>query len=708
MGSREKRPKETAQQPETELGNDDSSQAKTVSTIDKPYSSFRAGNIKTCLHNWRHLTKDRNIIDIVTGVKLEFTEKPVQKQAPCQIFNGKESALVQTEVTKLLDKGVLVGSSHEPDEFISNIFLRKKRDGTYRMILNLKELNKFIVYQHFKMDSLHAATELMTPGCFMASIDLKDAYYTVPIHPDFQKYLKFKFNGKLYQYTCLPNGLSSAPRLFTKLMKPVYATLREQGHTNLGYIDDSLLLGDTVTECASSVRATKDLVEHVGFTPHLEKSIFAPTQIIVFLGFTLNSITMTVTPTHDKVMKTRQCCLALLAKQPPTIQDLAEVIGVLVANFPGVEFGPLHYRNLEKDKVQALTASKGSYQGLVQLSKKSLKELQWWIDNIATSHKCITHVKSSVTIQSDASTVAWGAALSGQSTGGRWSTPEQQQHINVLELKAALFGLQAFCSEMTGVHVKLELDNTTAIAYINHMGGSKSEKLNQLAYDLWDWCRMHNIWVTAAHIPGVQNVIADRRSRRFKDEHEWQLNKPAFQQILHNYPDLKVDLFASRLNYQLDIYASWEPDPLCTYVDAFTIDWGKLNFYAFPPFSLVQRCIKKIQIDQATGILVAPLWPTQTWFTPLLQLLHSPPWVLNQHPDKILSHPHYKAHPIPKLRLIVCPVSGNPSHTSNNRQKLPKLSWLHGEPAQKSNTIPTSTSGWTFVIKDRLIHINQE
>ena len=660
------------------------------------------------MHNWRHLTKDRNIIDIVTGVKLEFTEKPVQKQAPCQIFNGKESALVQTEVTKLLDKGVLVGSSHEPDEFISNIFLRKKRDGTYRMILNLKELNKFIVYQHFKMDNLHAATELMTPGCFMASIDLKDAYYTVPIHPDFQKYLKFKFNGKLYQYTCLPNGLSSAPRLFTKLMKPVYAILREQGHTNLGYIDDSLVLGDTVTECASSVRATKDLVEHVGFTPHLEKSIFAPTQIIVFLGFTLNSITMTVTPTHDKVMKTRQCCLALLAKQPPTIQDLAEVIGILVANFPGVEFGPLHYRNLEKDKVQALTASKGSYQGLVQLSKKSLKELQWWIDNIATSHKCITHVKPSVTIQSDASTVGWGAALSGQSTGGRWSTPEQQQHINVLELKAALFGLQAFCSEMTGVHVKLELDNTTAIAYINHMGGSKSEELNQLAYDLWDWCRMHNIWVTAAHIPGVQNVIADRRSRRFKDEHEWQLNKPAFQQILHNYPDLKVDLFASRLNYQLDIYASWEPDPLCTYVDAFTIDWGKLNFYAFPPFSLVQRCIKKIQIDQATGILVAPLWPTQTWFTPLLQLLHSPPWVLNQHPDKILSHPHYKAHPIPKLRLIVCPVSGNPSHTSSYRQKLPKLSWLHGEPAQKSNTIPTSTSGWTFVIKDRLIHINQD
>ena len=264
---------------------------------------------------------------------------------------------------------MIVGSSHEPDEFISNIFLRKKKDGTYRMILNLKQLNEFIVYHHFKMDSLQAATELMKPGCFMASIDLKDAYYTVSIHQEFQKYLKFQVDGKLYQYTCLPNGLSNAPRLFTKLMKPVYATLREQGHTNLGYIDDSLLLGDTITECDSSVGATKSLVEHLGFIPHLEKSILYPTQIIVLLGFTLNSLTMTVTPTQDKIMKTRQCCLALLTRQTPTIQDLAEVIGVLVANFPDVEFGPLHYRNLEKDKIQALTASKGNYQGRVQLSK---------------------------------------------------------------------------------------------------------------------------------------------------------------------------------------------------------------------------------------------------------------------------------------------------------------------------------------------------
>ena len=90
------------------------------------------------------------------------------------------------------------------------------------MILNLKLFNEFVQYHHFKMDTLESAIRMMKPGCYMASINLKDAYYSVPVATEHQKYLKFLFNGTLYQYTCLPNGLSSAPRIFTKLLKPVY------------------------------------------------------------------------------------------------------------------------------------------------------------------------------------------------------------------------------------------------------------------------------------------------------------------------------------------------------------------------------------------------------------------------------------------------------------------------------------------------------
>ena len=116
----------------------------------------------------------------------------------------------------LLSKGVLRDSHSETGEFVSTICLRPKNNGSFRMILNLKQFNESVEYHHFKMDTLETVTRMMKPGCFMASVDLKDAYYTVPIHSDHQKFLKFMFNGTLYQYTCLPNGLSSAPRIFTK------------------------------------------------------------------------------------------------------------------------------------------------------------------------------------------------------------------------------------------------------------------------------------------------------------------------------------------------------------------------------------------------------------------------------------------------------------------------------------------------------------
>ena len=96
---------------------------------------------------------------------------------------------------------------------MSTIVLRPKTDGSFCMILNLKQFNESVEYHHFKMDTLETVTRMTKPGCFMASVDLKDAYYTVSIHSDHQKYLKFMFNGTLYQYMCLPNGLSSAPRI---------------------------------------------------------------------------------------------------------------------------------------------------------------------------------------------------------------------------------------------------------------------------------------------------------------------------------------------------------------------------------------------------------------------------------------------------------------------------------------------------------------
>ena len=104
------------------------------------------------------------------------------------VFNRMQHAIVANEIETLISKGVVKHSSREPGEFISPIFLRPKPDGTYRMIHNLRTFNEFVQYHHFKMDTLEMAVKMMKPGCFMSSIDLKDAYYTVPIFHAHQKY----------------------------------------------------------------------------------------------------------------------------------------------------------------------------------------------------------------------------------------------------------------------------------------------------------------------------------------------------------------------------------------------------------------------------------------------------------------------------------------------------------------------------------------
>ena len=98
--------------------------------------------------------------------------------------------LNQTE--KFFETGVIEKATHSKGEYISNIFGRPNKDGSYRLILNLKYLNEFVEYDHFKMENLKSASICMRPNCYTASIDLKDAYYSVSIDPNHRKYLRFK------------------------------------------------------------------------------------------------------------------------------------------------------------------------------------------------------------------------------------------------------------------------------------------------------------------------------------------------------------------------------------------------------------------------------------------------------------------------------------------------------------------------------------
>ena len=115
------------------------------------------------------------------------------------------------------------------------------------------------------MDSLQSAVQLMKPHFLMAVLDLKDAYYSVPIRTDHRTYLRFEHDGQLYEFVCLPNGLSSAPRIFTKLLKPTLARLREDGLLLVIYINDIILLAVDPQTLLTYIHKATTLLKISGF-----------------------------------------------------------------------------------------------------------------------------------------------------------------------------------------------------------------------------------------------------------------------------------------------------------------------------------------------------------------------------------------------------------------------------------------------------------
>ena len=174
--------------------------------------------------------------------------------------------LVDTEIDKRLKKGAIKCVSSCQGEYISNLFLVPKKTGDMRPVINLKPLNSFIQDIHFKMENIQMALDFIAQGDYMVTTDLKDAYFSVPIFGEHRKYLRFIWRNKRYEFACLPFGYSLAPRVFTKVLKPVIAHLRLNGLKIVIFLDDILLVSTSVQECLSQLSLLRTLFENLGFS----------------------------------------------------------------------------------------------------------------------------------------------------------------------------------------------------------------------------------------------------------------------------------------------------------------------------------------------------------------------------------------------------------------------------------------------------------
>ena len=153
---------------------------------------------------------------------------------------------------------------------------------------------------------------------------------------------------------------------------------------------------------------------------------------------------MTVTLPQEKVKLIVQECFKLREKHVVTIRVVARILGLMVSTFTAVEYGPLHYRNIEREKIEALKSSRGDFDGLMLISGTIKSDLQWWIDNLAHQKRYIDHCNP-------------------ERIGGRWSETEAESHKNVLEMTAVFLALKAFCKNYSDKHVRVKSDNTCTV-----------------------------------------------------------------------------------------------------------------------------------------------------------------------------------------------------------------------------------------------------
>jgi len=246
----------------------------------------------------------------------------------------------------------------------------------------------------------------------MLKIDLKEAYSVVPICKKHRKCLRFTWAGRLYEYTALPFGLAECPRLFTKIMKPVVGLLRRLGIRLIIYLDDILLIADSIEKLEIHRDSTIYLLQKLGFIINWKKSNLIPSQIIEFLGFQINSEEMMLYLPQQKVDQIKKECEQILNLRSITVRQIARLTGRLSSSMQAIFPASLQSRFLQMDQIKGLLIGK-SYEQEITLSQSARDELIWWATKIDEYNgKTIVTPSPDLVITSDASNLGWGLLFS--------------------------------------------------------------------------------------------------------------------------------------------------------------------------------------------------------------------------------------------------------------------------------------------------------
>ena len=589
------------------------------------------GRIKYAQENWATVApKDVFVAKVVSeGYKLDFISEPSLPMNMGNPTTDPEGQMVlDKEVASMQDKMVIRQIDGNTDGAVSPFFARPKaKPGQWRPILSMKRVNKHVRYVKFRMTTVKDIKNWLQEGFYMTSLDLSDAYFSIPLHATVYKFVRFVWRDLTYEYMTNMFGLGPSARLFTKVLAPVVRYLRKAlGAQVAGYIDDFIQQAEEKEECAQKTRAAVIIFFCLGFKVNSEKSEVEPLKSIQHLGFIWNTVTMTVALPDNKIQDLEDRAAQILEQGGCTLKGWQSFLGKLEATRPAISIAALHFRFL-----QALMPRRKATVGkndFIALNEKARGDLIWWKESMR--HFAVSPLSRgpfSLTIRTDASGLwGWGGHSARGATQNTWTGKESARHINWKEMEAGRGCLSDQMSRHD--HILLEMDSTAAVSFINRMGGTRSAPLRDKALEIWELVLSRQAWVTARWIPREINQVADLLSKEHLRTWEFGLKEELIEMVTSQWGQPTMDLFASANFHIVENYCSLEADPRAARLDAFRLGrW--LNWsYAFPPLPLLEMTLDRIKQDRVKVVIILPLWRESLWWTKVESLREGEPLYL--------------------------------------------------------------------------------
>ena len=589
-----------------------------------------AGRLAKHINFWYAISAPSFILNSLKfGYVLPFIDQPQRMFSPNNKSALTHSSFVDKAITELVQLGSVETCIKEPI-VVNPLTVSVQSNGKKRLILDLRLVNEHLERVSVKYEDMRTALIFLKKGGFMFKFDIKSGYHHIDICTAHRDFLGFAWPvyGSLsfFRFRQLPFGLSSAPFLFTKVVRPLVKKWRSEGKSIVVFLDDGLGFAASYEEALRMSTEVKADILASGFVPNAQKSMWTPVSKIEWLGYEIDLASGFFAVPDRRTLAIKSAIDNLPFAGPGVklvrARVLASVVGKIMST--GLVVG-----NVSKLMTKALHCcieSKTSWNSSVALSRDAMDELEFWSINIDKLNKCPIGPRADCSrlVFVDASSTGFGGYIvdMGDTVAqGLWDNSESRKSSTWRELKAVDLVLKSLAPKLSCRRTKWFTDNQ-AVAKIAESGSMKSE-LQSIALSISQTCLEHNIQLNMEWVPRSKNEKADKLSR-IVDNDDWSVAGEVFHFFDRCWGTHSIDRFASYYNAKTVRFNSRYWNPGCEAIDAFTLDWSKDNNWLVPPISVIARVLLHMADTKAVGTLIRPCWYSAPYWPLLFPDGHNP------------------------------------------------------------------------------------